>query len=95
MEYGIYKETNAKELLPDMFPWIFGPKNPLLALTKTLDRVGEGNDLSPSDYYNYMTILHKFMPEILLAMTMYTDAQDYPKDPPSVQVLVEGWETQP
>lgn len=79
-------------ILNDLYPWVFGEKCPLLALTKTLDRVNEGNKLTPSDYYNYMTILHKFMPEILLAMALYSEAEDYPKDPPNIQILVEGWE---
>ena len=50
------------ELLPGMYPWTMGAKCPLCALMRVSDR----GAITKHEYFNFMVILHRFMPEVLL-----------------------------
>lgn len=80
------------KLAGEMWPWVFGEKCPLPAISKILDDVDSGGELAPMDYYNMMTILDRFIPEVRLVVGVArgTDST-LPQGPPDVSVMV-GWE---
>lgn len=80
----------SEELAARMWPWVFGEKCPLPALAKILDDVDNGKDLAPADYYNMMTILYRFMPEVAIAASL-REGCSLPKGQPGISVLL-GWE---
>lgn len=81
----------SEEFAAEMWPWVFGEKCPLPALSKILDDVDSGNDLVPHDYYNMMTILERFMPEVKLAAVAIRGGATIPEGPPNVNILA-GWD---
>lgn len=56
------------ELLASLYPWLFGPKCPLIALQATLDK----GSVNGSEFYNYMFIIHKFVPELKIIRLIET-----------------------
>ena len=80
----------TKKLAAKMWPWVFGEKCPLSALSKILDNVDSGKPLAPMDYYNMMFILDNFMPEIKMGLRAWRGVWTIPEGPPSVNVLL-GW----
>lgn len=82
----------SQKLAGEMWPWVFGEKCPLPALAKILDNVDSGRGLAPMDYYNMMTILDRFMPEVRLGVVVArgTDST-LPQGPPDVSVMM-GWD---
>lgn len=46
-----------------IFPWVFGDKCPLLAIQKVLDR----GSVTKMEFYNFMFILHEFIPVVMVA----------------------------
>lgn len=79
----------SEDLLATMYPWVFGEKCPLVQLSRVLDRLDREGVLEVQDYYNFRTILYKFMPEIIACSKII--GQLLPEDPPSVTVL-SGWD---
>lgn len=59
--YGHLPEY-SDEIMGQMWPWIFGNKCPLNQLSKALDR----NYVTGQEFYNFMFILERFMPEVKL-----------------------------
>lgn len=93
MEMAMEPIEATPEQAANMFPWIFGKKCPLEALSKTLDAVEQTGALEPMVYYNYMVILDRFLPEIrLFADTFYSGMGKLPKGPPSISFLAIGWD---
>lgn len=77
-----------KEIKADMYPWILGEKCPLDVLVKVSDR----GTITKMDYYNFMVILHRFMPEVLiLAATGNCELKNTSAD---MSILLE-WEESP
>lgn len=71
-----------------MWPWVFGDKCPLEALTKVIDR----GQVEASTYYNFMVVANQFMPEIVIASGFYSkDNEQLPKQP-NVGLLAMGWD---
>ena len=56
------------EMLATLYPWIFGTKCPLIALQKVLDR----GSVNGSEFYNFMYIVHRFIPEIKIVRLIET-----------------------
>ena len=85
----------TESMVADMFPWIFGDKCPLEVLAKVIDGVEETGVLVPMDYYNFMFILDRFMPELRMVSVFYD--RELPKDerlpdgPPNISIL-RGWD---
>jgi hypothetical protein len=86
-------EIDDEELLAETWPWVFGNKCPLPALSVLLDFVENGKSLSPTDYYNMMTVLYRFMPEVKLYVDVYLIDQGkepLPEELPSR--ALSGWD---
>ena len=80
-------------ILGSMFPWLFGEKCPLETLVKVLGRVDQGAELEPLVYYNLMTILDRFLPQVKAASNVYVvgnGGAGFPEGPPDV-MLLRGW----
>jgi hypothetical protein len=73
-------------LLPTMFPWTFGDKCPLEVLTKVSNR----ESITPQEYYNFMFILHEFMPEILVVANVF--GHELARTNTDVKIVMEEWE---
>lgn len=58
------------DTLKEQWPWIWGDSCPLPALSKILDAYDQDGTLSPMDYYNQMTILYSFTPEVMHVFTI-------------------------
>ena len=58
------------DVLKQQWPWIWGEQCPLPALSKILDAYDKDGTLAPADYFNMMTILHRFIPEVTPVFTM-------------------------
>lgn len=83
----------SDELAADMWPWVFGAKNPLPALNRILDAVEKGKGLQPMDYYNQMTILTRFMPEILMGCNIQLLQAGLPELPDHAPLtIMGGWD---
>lgn len=86
----------TESFVAEYWPWIFGEKCPLLQITAVIDRAEETGELAPLNYYNFMTILDRFVPELRVAAAFYDhdlpDEMRLPMDPPSIEIL-RGWET--
>lgn len=82
----------SKKFAGELWPWVFGEKCPLPVLAKMIDDVEAGGSLALMDYYNMMTILDRFMPEVRMAAVVArgTDST-LPQGPPDVSIL-RGWE---
>ena len=66
------EKTNLTDgMLEDMFPWVFSSKCPLPAIQRCLDR----GEVTGMELYNFMTILHRFAPEVMVAHAEF----DFPK----------------
>ena len=61
---SIMAENGISEELADLFPWDLGPKCPVPALVKILDR----DKISGMDLYNLTTIAFQFCPNIWAGM---------------------------
>ena len=57
-----------EDALATMYPWVFGTKCPLTALQKVLDR----GSVTGSEFYNFMYIVHRFIPEIRIIRMIET-----------------------
>jgi len=70
---SIVMETSdlSDAMLADMYPWIFGDKCLLPTIQKLLDR----DRVSGMDFYNVMTVVHRFCPEVMCAHATY----DFPE----------------
>lgn len=55
--------TMSEETLAFFHPWVFGKRCPLLAVQKVLDR----GTVTGAEFYNFMFMLHRFMPEVMQA----------------------------
>lgn len=93
-----YRSTTAldisdltEEMKANGWPWVFGEKCPLSALSKIVGDVDDGEKLDPMNYYNMMFILYRFSPEILIAMDFL--GVHMPDEQPPVSIVAEGWET--
>lgn len=53
----------SDEMLEEMFPWVFGPRCPLPAIQKCLDR----GSVTGMEFYNFMVVLNMFCPEVAVA----------------------------
>jgi hypothetical protein len=53
----------TEESLAETWPWVFGSKCPLVQIQKCLDR----GSVTGMEFYNFMTILDRFMPEVAVA----------------------------
>ena len=58
------------DTLAEQWPWIWGDRCPLPALSKILDTYDRDGTLTPADYFNMMTVLHRFMPEVMPVFAM-------------------------
>lgn len=81
----------TEELAAEMWPWVFGEKCPLPVLAKIVDDAETSGELAPMDYYNMMTILHRFMPEVKVGIRAWRGTWTIPEGPPEVSIL-SGWE---
>jgi len=79
----------SEEFLAETYPWVFGEKCPLEYIAKVLARYEKTHELEPQTYYNFMTIMDKFTPEIRVAAVML--GGELPEGPPSIQLLI-GWD---
>jgi len=70
MEQADEDGASVKDLA-DMFPWIFGPKCPLPAIQKCLDR----ERVTGMELYNFLLVLHRFAPEVKVGNLDY----DFPE----------------
>lgn len=86
----------TESFVAEHWPWIFGEKCPLEKLVEVVDRAEETGVLAPMDYYNFMTILDRFMPELRVAAAFYEydlpKEQQLPMDSPTIDIL-RGWDT--
>jgi len=80
-----------EQLLANMYPWTFGDKCPLPAITKVLDGA-EKNGLAPMDYYNLMTVLTRFMPEVKPVVMVDIMNDGGPDIPDNLSSVLGGWE---
>lgn len=62
------------EFLERYYPWGFGDKCPLEALQKVIDR----GSVTANEFYNFMTIVDKIMPE-LQVIALIEQGHDFPK----------------
>ena len=82
----------TEELLAGIFPWLFGDKCPLSALGKILDRTEETGELAPFTFYNMMTVLYTFLPQLVAVSPIVLNAADaLPPFPPDHMVYLRGW----
>ena len=61
---------NVHPYLPVMHPWIFGDKCILPALSDVIDRAETSGLLRPRDFFNMMTVLYQFTPEVVVVAAM-------------------------
>jgi len=73
----------------DLLPWIYGPRCPLPALARLLDRVEGGGRLAPADFYNMMLIATQRQPEIGLMAIFPLQGKQLPE--PDAHWLA-GWD---
>ncbi len=79
----------SEELKAESWPWVFGDKCPLEQLFAVLDR----GKVAPSEYYNFMIILERFMPEIKIATALHSSQNPIPEGPPSpLNIALMGWD---
>jgi hypothetical protein len=72
---SIVREQNSDlpdQMLGEMFPWVFGPKQAIKAITTILERP----DIPVVDVYNQVVILHKFTPEVLAYLEIILQNSD-------------------
>jgi hypothetical protein len=72
-------------VLESLQPWIYGDRCLLPGLEKTLS---PGHYLTPQEFYNFMFIVDRFVPEIGI-MTAVRQEEDFPA--PDVN-WIRGWE---
>lgn len=83
----------VKETLVFIHPWLFDDsKCPILALVDILDRVDRANILVPINYMNMMTILYRFLPELLVVSALFPRGGSLPSTQPPYQTYLMGWE---
>ena len=64
-------------------------------LAKVLDDVAAGTELRPMDYYNFMVLIDRFMPEVraVANLRLFDDPEvQIPEEIPDLRLLIEGWE---
>ena len=71
-----------EDALATMYPWVFGTKCPLTALQKVLDR----GTVTGTEMYNFMYVVHRFIPEIKIVRLIETQ-EKFPE--PDVQWISE------
>ena len=81
----------SEKMAAEVWPWVFGEKCPLPILVKMVDNAETSGTLAPMDYYNMMTILDRFMPEIKVATVGWRGTYTLPEGPPSLEIL-RGWD---
>ena len=75
------------DVLASINPWIFGDKCPLSALFLVLDRVNDGGEMTPMEYYNFLFVGHRFMSEVaVIGMGMR------PLPEPDTKIIAKGWD---
>jgi len=79
----------SEKMAAEMWPWVFGDKCPLPILSKVLDACDAGKELAPYNYYNLMVVLHRFMPEVKVAVSI--NNQEFPDEMPPISIMA-GWE---
>ena len=90
---SIFAEEFGLEAGARMWPWVFGDKCPLPALSKILQRAEDGYGLAPMDYYNQLTILCRFMPEVLVFVNASLILADMPMLPEEAPLsILRGWQ---
>lgn len=77
-----HMEDYSDEVMADMWPWIFGTKCPLNALSAVLDR----GYVTGQEFYNFMFILDRFIPEVQL-LGEITRGINFPK--PTLDLISE------
>lgn len=74
-----------------VWPWVYDSKKSILPiLSKLLDRVDETNELSPLDYYNFMTVATHLEPLIGVVASIVGNDPHYPQEP-DINWL-KGWD---
>jgi len=58
------------DILAKQWPWLWGETCPLPAISKILDAYDKDGTLAPGDYFNMMTVLYRFIPEVLPVFEM-------------------------
>jgi hypothetical protein len=74
-------------------PWLFGDKCPLPMLHKMLDDIDGGRELQPSEHYNMMTILYRFLGKWVDA-AVAVGATTLPHEQPDPLTYLTGWEAE-
>ena len=93
-----YRSNSTISSIPSvqkMWPWVFGESCPLPALHDILSHYDRTDELEVQQYYNMMTILYRFMPEIQAASVLYeAELQEelrLPNEQPGLEIF-GGWE---
>ena len=85
------------EHMAETWPWIWGDKCPLPSIVRILDHYEASGELAAPDYYNFMVVLFRRMPEIALGCQLpqgpwLSEHNNFPQDIPSLADVFEGWE---
>jgi len=82
-------------VLEDLYPWLFGDKCVLPALSGVIDRAEQSGTLSPMDFFNQMTVLYRFMPTLVAVAPITLGSKLLPAEPPDHMVYLRGWAPEP
>lgn len=82
-----------QKVLKSIFPWVFDPDKCIVpALADLIGRAEKSGTLAPADFYNMMTVLYRFLPELTAVAPFTLDSVDLlPADPPDYMVYLRGW----
>ena len=67
-----------------LMPWVSGRKNIIPILANVIDT----ERLSPSDFFNFMSIAHRFFPAVMLEVELL-GGEELPE--PDTHLIARGW----
>lgn len=81
----------SEEMLAGLNPWLFGKGCILLALNKVIDRVDDGGEMTPNEFFNFVTIATRLEPSLSIVVATAGDV-DFPFE--ADVKWVAGWEAE-
>ena len=90
-ELGVESDDTINDTLENLNPWVFGAKSILPALVKVLDRIDDGKQMTPQEFYNFVFIATDLEPELAIVTSVVAD-----KDFPLLTDMnwLRGWEAE-
>jgi len=83
---GEFDTKVIEQVMIDLNPWLFGPKGE--SFIKALAQIDDRDSVTPMEFYNFMTIIHRLDLTINATAGIMTETM-YPE--PNIQWM-SGWE---